>query len=93
MARTPTTEQQALLDKLEPEAAALFATDDLTLAQTVGASAAITARRQASADESRAQSEADAREIDLVQMDSTTRDTLPAGLRGRYEVTGGGDLP
>lgn len=86
MARVPTTEQQALLDKLEPEAAALFVSDDLTLAQAVEASAAITARRSATADY-------DAREIELVQLDPTVRDTLPVSVRGRYETTGGNPLP
>lgn len=82
MARVPTAAQQALLDKLEPEAAALYATDDLTLAQVVQASAAITAR-------SAATTERDAREIELVSLSPTVRDTLPTGVRGRYEITGG----
>ena len=93
MARVPSAAQQALLDKLEPEAAALFATDDLTLAQTVEASAAITARRTAAAAETSKKTEQDAREIELAALDPTVRDALPTGVRGRYEITGGSQIP
>lgn len=90
MSRVAAGATLALLDKLEPEAQALWEEEVFNLPEAVAASLAITSRTQASVQLAGAQANADAQTIKLKELEAANSPVvaaLPAELTARYPRT------
>lgn len=86
MSRTAEGAVLAALDALEPEAKDAWEAEECNLSEAVALSNAITQRRVADAQEASQLAAADSVTVSIAQLDPAVVETLPTGLRTRYEL-------